>query len=237
MKRTLLATVALTCLGLASARPAHAIACTNCTQETTEVFREMKRGVEVAKQLTVLRDQYRQLQATYETLSHPNAVLDIGRDLLNEQMRSPGTAPTAIPGLAFGSRAARNADRFLDQNRLYAPDGDDFAAQEMRRRAQVTANLQAEALAGMERAQDRMAGLDELQASIEAQPDVTALAAVQARMASEQLFLQNEAANVGRLQLMQQTAARVDQDRAEQAGRRDAEEWRGRSMQAFERAW
>lgn len=235
MKYALLVTVA--CLGLAHARPAHAIFCTNCTSEPTEILREAKRGLEVAKQIGVLRDQYRQLQATYETLSHPNRVLGIARGMLEEQVRNPGSAPSALPGLGFGSQGSAGAGRFLDQNRYYAPQGDDFGAQEMRRRAQVTANLQAEIQAGMERSGERIAHLDELQRSIEDQPDVTAVAAVEARIGSEQLFLQNEANNVARLQLVQQTAGRVDQERAEQAGRRDAEEWRSRSMQAFERPW
>ena len=149
-------------------------------------------------------------------------------------MRNPGSMPGNIPGLSFGSQLSAGASRFLNQNRYHAPQGSDFAAQEMRRREQATANIQAEAQAGMERAEERIAYLDELQRSIQDQPDVTAVAAVEARIGSEHLFLQNEANNVARLQLVQQTADRVDQQRAEQAGRKEAEDWHARAAaQAF----
>ena len=234
MKRVLLASAVVACFGPVSTRPAWALACTNCTQEGTEIFREFARAQQVIAQIGVLKDQYGQLQRTYNVLSHPNQVLGIARGMLEQQMRSPGSTPGNIPGLSFGSQLSAGANRFLNQNRYHAPRGDDFAAQEMRRREQATANVQAEAQAGMERAEERVSYLDELQRSIQDQPDVTAVAAVEARIGSEHLFLQNEANNVARLQLIQQTADRVDQQRAEQAGRKEAEDWHARAAaQAF----
>ena len=232
MKRVLLASAA--CIGLGFAAPAHAIVCSNCTQEGTEIMREVNRAQQVLAQIGVLKDQYAQLQRTYDVLSHPNQVLGIAKGMLEQQMRNPGSIPGNIPGLSFGSQLSAGASRFLNQNRYHAPQGSDFAAQEMRRREQATANIQAEAQAGMERAEERIAYLDELQRSIQDQPDVTAVAAVEARIGSEHLFLQNEANNVARLQLVQQTADRVDQQRAEQAGRKEAEDWHARAAaQAF----
>jgi hypothetical protein len=74
--------------------------------------------------------------------------------------------------------------------------------------------------------------LNQLQASIQDQPDITALAATEARISSEQLYIQNEGNNVARLNLIQQSAARVDQQRAEQAGRREADDWHTRAAAA-----
>ena len=102
----------------------------------------------------------------------------------------------------------------------------------MQRRAQAAANIQAEAQAGMERADERIAYLNQLQQSIQDQPDVTAVAAVGARVSSEHLFLQNEANNVSRLQLIQQTQLRVDQQRAAEHDRQSAEDWTSQSTAA-----
>lgn len=230
MKRVLFATVA--CLGIGLAVPAQAIVCSNCTQEGTEIARNIERVAQAKAQIGWLRDQYNQAARTYETLRHPNRVLDIARGMLDQQMRSPGSAPANIPGLSFGSQVANGARRFLDQNRAAPVEGDDFAAQELRRREQATANIQAEAQAGMERAEERIAHLDELQQSIEGQEDITAIAAVEARLSSEKLFLQNEANNIARLQLVQATAARVDQQRAEQNDRKEALDWHQRARAA-----
>lgn len=230
MKHVLFASAV--CIGVGFAVPARAIVCSNCTQEGGEVIREFKRAAEVVKQIDLLRDQYRQAVRTYETLRHPNQVLGIARGMLDQQMRSPGSAPANIPGLGFGSHVGNGARRFLDQNRAAPVEGDDFAAQEMRRREQATANVQAEAQAGMERAEERIAHLDELQQSIEGQEDITAIAAVEARLSSEKLFLQNEANNVARLQLVQATADRVDRQRVEQNDRKEAREWYGRARAA-----
>ena len=234
MKRALLASAI--CLGLGSASPAHAVLpVTDTAGIATRAIEAARSLGQMVQQYQVMRQQYDQLQATYNVLSHPNQVLGIARGLAQQQMRFPGSTPGSIPGLSFGSQLSAGASRFLDQNRYAAPQGDDFAAREMRRREQATANIQAEAQTGMERADERIAYLSQLQQSIQDQPDVTAVAAVEARIGSEHLFLQNEANNVGRLQLVQQTAARVDQQRAEQAGRKEAEDWHARAAaQAFD---
>ena len=228
MKRILLASAV--CLGLGLAVPAHALLpVTDAASIAARAIEAGKSLGQMVQQYQVMRQQYEQLQATYNVLSHPNQVLGIAKGLAQQQMQSPGSAPGSIPGLSFGSQLSAGASRFLNQNRYAAPQGDDFNAQEMRRREQATANIQAEAQTGMERAEERIAYLNQLQQSIQDQPDVTAVAAVEARIGSEQLFLQNEGNNVARLSLIQQTATRVDQQRAEQAGRKEAEEWRSRA--------
>jgi len=185
------------------------------------------------QQYSMMTQQYEGIMSTVNALSHPNQVMGMAQNMLNQQMQSPGSAPGNIPGLAFGSQLSAGAARFFDQNHHYDPQGNDFAALEMRRQAQVSANLQAEAQAGMDRAEERIASINELQQNIDPQPDVQAVAALQARVQTEHLFLQNETNNVGRLQLLQQVAARVDAQRAEQNGRKDAEDWAQRAGAVF----
>jgi len=233
MKRTLLASAV--CFGLGLAAPAHAVL--PVTDEVSIATRAIEAGKslgQMVQQYNVMRQQYDQLVSTYNTLSHPNQVLEIAKGLGQQQLRSPGSAGSSIPGLSYGSSLSSAASNFLSRNRYSTTQGDDFNAQEMRRREQSTANIQAEAQEGLNRSDERINYLNQLQASIQDQPDVTAVAAVEARIQSEHLYLQNEGNNVARLALMERTMARVDQQRAEQAGRKEAEEWRDRAAaQAF----
>lgn len=227
-----LAGAVLTIAVVAQPATSATVTCLNCTSEPSEIIREGKRVIEVAKQIRWLQRQYEQAKATYEALSHPNEALGIAKGMLDEQIESPSSRPDIVPRLSYGTIMREGALRFLDQNRHSETEGDDFAAQEMRRREQATANIQAEAQAGFERAQERIGFLRELRASIEGQEDVTAVAAVEARLSSEALFLQNEANNIARLQLVQATASRVDQQRAEQNDRKEALDWYRRARAA-----
>ena len=233
MKRALLASVA--CLGLGLAVPARAdmptIDVASITARAAEAGKSL---AQLQQQYTMMRSQYDQLVSTYNTLSHPNQVLEIAKGLGQQQLRSPGSAGSSIPGLSYGSSLSSAANNFLTRNRYSAATGDDFNAKEMIRREQSTANIQAEAQEGLNRSDERINYLNQLQQSIQEQPDVTAVAAVEARIQSEHLYLQNEGNNVARLSLIQQTMTRVDQQRAEQAGRREAEEWHDR---AAAQAW
>ena len=232
MRRALFTSVA--CLGLAFAMPARAVL------PVTDAASIFERATQFTQEIGQMRQQYQMLEQQYEgilqtvnILRHPNQVLGIARGMMQQQIRSPGSTPGNIPGLAFGSQLSGTARRFMDQNRYYMPQGDDFAALEMQRREQATANLQAEVQTGLERAEERLTYLTELQDSIPAQPDVTALAALEARISTEKTFLANEGNNMARLQLIQQTQLRVDANRAEQAGRKDADEWHARASQVF----
>lgn len=229
MKRVLLASASAACLALATPARAAGIPVVDVASISARAIEAAKSLGQMVQQYNVMRQQYDQLVRTYEVLSHPNQVLGIAKGLLQQQMANPGSTPSSIPGLSFGSQLSAGAARFLNQNRYAEVQGDDFAARELRRREQATANIQAEAQAGLERAEERIASLNELRASIEGQPDITAVAAVEARIQSEHLFLQNEANNVARLQLIQQTAARVDAQRVEQSDRAGIEEWHARA--------
>lgn len=238
MKRILLASAACLVLGGSVSRPAYAlfgvgdvvIDPTHIAETTRGILQELN---QFRQTYSMMQQQYQGIMSTVDAVSHPNRIMNMARGLAEQQMRSPGSMPYNIPGLAFGSQLSSGAARFLDQNRQFIPQGNDFAAQEMRRQAQVSANLQAEVQAGMDRAQERIEGIDELQANIDPQPDIQAVSALQARAATEHLYLQNEQNNVARLQLLSQVAARVDAQRAEQKGRQDAEDWAERTRGVF----
>jgi hypothetical protein len=175
---------------------------------------------------TVLQNSYQQLVFTYDTLHHLNAQsLTTAANLLGNAQHLPGSAAAELPGLNYGSNLSGAGQQFYDQNHYYTPEGEDFNAKEMQRRAYATANLQGEAQTSVNAIEHRLAGLNELQASIPEQPDVTAVSAINARINSEQAFLANETNHLHNLQLLQQTQQQVDQQRAEQHGRQQIDEW------------
>jgi len=175
---------------------------------------------------TVARNSYQQLQQTVASVQHLNPqIMNPGQALMNDAMRLPGSASTLMPGLNLGTSQSAAAQPFYNQNQYYAPQGNDFAAAEMQRRQVATANLQGEAQTGMTRIAQRLASLTQLENCIQQQPDVTAVAAIAARINAEHLYLANEGNNIQHLQLLQATQAHVDQQRAEQHGREQADQW------------
>ncbi len=174
----------------------------------------------------VLRNSYTQLEYTVASLQHLNAnALLTAQGLLSNAARLPGSTANALPSLAFGSNLSGYGQQFYNQNHVYTPDGNDFAAQEMKRREYATANLQGEAQTGAAMTNERIASLNELQASIASQPDVTAVSAISARIASERVFLANEQARNQHLQMLLATQQAVSQQRAEQHSRQQLDEW------------
>ena len=170
--------------------------------------------------------------ATFNALSHPNDALAVATGLLQQQIQSPGSLLSTIPGLAFGAQLSGYGQQFYAQNHFYSGQGDDFEAMEMARREQGIDNLQGEAQAGMSSAQERIEYLQEQQASVQDDPDITAVAATESTIASENAYLQNESNNVARIQLMEQTQVQVDEQRSEQNARKEDEDWHAQAAAA-----
>lgn len=191
----------------------------------TDALSIAQRAIQAARQLSELVTQYEMMKAQYEAIAHFNNTLGVARGLLGSGMQLPGSLPTQIPGLAYGSNLSSYGGQFFSQNHYYTPSGTDFAAAEMVRQEQATANIQGEAYIGMQRASQRLTLLQQLQSSVDGQPDLDAVTSAEAHIASEHTFLSNEGNNIARLQLMGQMADRVDAERAEEKGTRDAEEY------------
>lgn len=203
---------------------AQTVFCTNCADEITSIAHQVQVLAQWAQQIQAMRLQYEQLVMTYQSISHLNpGSLQMAAGLLNNASRLPGSEPAAIPGLNYGQGLSGAGQPFYDQNHYYTPQGNDWEVQEMQRREYATANLQGEAQTGITTIRQRLAGLDELQASIPTQPDVQATAAINARIASEKAYLSNETNHIQNLAMLQQTQAHVDQQRAEQYSRQSAD--------------
>lgn len=205
---------------------AQTVFCTNCADEITSIAHQVQVLAQWTQQIQAMRLQYEQLVMTYQSISHHTpGSLQTAAGLLNNATRLPGSAAADMPGLNYGQALSGAGQPFYDQNHYYTPQGNDWTAQEMQRRQYATANLQGEAQTGLTTIQGRLASLTELETSIPTQPDIQATAAFNARINAEKMYLANETNHVQNLQLLQQTQARVDQQRAEQHGRKEAEDW------------
>lgn len=221
MNRILLATTALAFVAVAGLRPAAAqLAVLDGTQAANFItqMQQMKTDWQQAK------DQLGTMNNLLNATQHGNAVMSIARGLMNPVAQMPGANAGAIPGMSFGAGLQGQGQRFYDQNHVFTPTGNDFAAQEMERRQEATANMQGEIQTGMETADGRVSMINEMMDNIQDNDDPTYLAAAQAHIQAEQAFLSNEQTKIARLQVAQASMDRVDQQRAEQHARQEAEE-------------
>lgn len=168
----------------------------------------------------VLQESYQELQMTYASLHHlsPQS-MEVAAGLLSNAQHLPGSAAAAIPGLAYGTNLSGAGAEAYARNHYYTPEGHDWNALEMQRQQYATANLQGEAQTSLTMIAERLTGLNQLQASIPEQPDVTAVTAINARISSEQAFLTNERSHLANLQALQASQQSVDIQRAEQHSR------------------
>jgi hypothetical protein len=223
MRRALLLAVPVLLMAH-SAWPQTVVICPTCTQELPAAINNLAVIAKWVQQIEAMKLQYDQLVMTYDSLHHLNAqTLTTAMSLFASRL--PGSGAAAMPGLNYGEHLSGAGQAFYTQNHYYTPEGHDWNAEELQRREYATANLQGEAQAGMERIGERLAGLTELQNSLPDQPDVTAVNAMNARISSEHAFLSNETNHIANLRMLQATQTQVDQQRAEQHGRQQIDEW------------
>jgi len=218
MRKILLAGVAVAVLAATGApRPAHA------QVPVTDTASIGSRAVEALRALTQMQQQYQQLQQTYQALAHTTSVNGVASQLGLGNVQNPMGAVSRLPGLLNGTNLGAGAQQFLSANRYYQPQGNDFAAQEMQRRAQSNANIQALAQQNLDATQDRMDGLQELQAQIDQSPTTQDMGAVQARLVAESNFIQTQQAQAAHLQVLQRAQDEASRQRLAEWQRQSAE--------------
>lgn len=184
---------------------------------------------QMAQQLQAMQQQYQQLQQTYQAIAHApsDALTDLGRQLDVEGLRNAlpaqsGELAAAMAGTAlgpggFGTAAQGN----LERNRVYAPSGGDFQAQEMQRGATSIAGAQAMASGLYQSASNRIAALRAIEGQLAAAGDAKAVADLAARLAAEQAYIQAQQVQAQSLVLWQQAQMR-NQEQREQERRRQS---------------
>jgi type IV secretion system protein VirB5 len=207
-----------------SAPPAHAV---DLTLDLTQAAHAVVQIQQTVQALNWMMCQYQQLQATTSAVLHANPnVGNIAPALQSSQMQLPGAAASAMPGMTSGTSGVTSAgQQFFNQNSIYQPTGTDFAATEMARQLTATSNIQGQAQTGMAQIASRIASLTALATSIQTQPDVTSVAAVNSQINAEHLYIANESNNLSNLQLMANMQQQASQLRSQQNARMQQEQF------------
>lgn len=214
------AAVAALCL-LAQAPPARAVYCINCATEVTTAAVWLQQAADMVQQYGMLAQQYQAIAHQVE------AAISTARALGSSALRNPLPTVDQMAGVYDGLNlgpVADIADRILTQQRVFAPAGDDWRAQEINRQAQSLAGMQALATQSLTSIQQRQVELADFMAQIGESPDIQQTAALQARLTLEQNFVAGQQLQAINLQVMASQMDRLDRARLEQKSRQDAEE-------------
>lgn len=217
LRLRLLASSAALALAAATPRPAHALFGVGDLVFDPTAF------TNAVQQLAQMEQQLAQLEQTYQALAHTTGVNSLAPSLGLPSVQDPLGSVAQLPGLLSGTSLGGAAQQFLGANRYYQPQGNDFTALELQRRAQATANVQAIAQQNLQATQDRLAGLQDLQAQIDASPTTQDMGAIQARLAAESNFIQTQQAQAQQLALLQRAQEQVSQQREAEWQRQSAD--------------
>lgn len=181
-----------------------------------ELVKEVENGIRTLEQL----------KAQYDAIAHlPDNIRGMAGQLANNgALQNPYPAVNALSRYTGGYGLTEGAAALLEQNRVAEPEGDDWMAEEMNRRATSTANLQAVALQHMQVVEDRQQALQQFYDGIGDSPDIQQTAAIQARLQLEQNFAAGQQAQAQQLTSLVQLQNRVDHQRIEERQRKEAKE-------------
>ena len=182
------------------------------------ILKQVEQIIAMEKQLTTLKDQLAQQQQLFGSLNKLTSMGDVAALLNDPKIRSAlgndfGAVKSALSGGGAGSIAA-NAQAYQQQNEVYTRPGDDFYAQESRRAQQGNAGQAGVAQQMYEAASKRMAGLDQLRQQIGQSEDPKTTMDLQARIATESAFLQNDIVKMQALAMLQNVEAQTREQRA-----------------------
>ncbi len=212
---------AVLCAVLAIASPARA------DLPTIDMYSVAQRAIEAGKQLEQIKAEVQQTENVFQSVAHMTSVAGVasvlGTPMLRNVMPEAGQVGNLLSGGTSTAGLLSSAQGFLQRNQVYRPEGTDYSAQAINSNAVSLANIQAMAMQGLQSLQARMGGLDELQTVIDGQPDVQAMAGIEARIASENGFVQTQAAQGMQLQTLANLQAQVQQQASQQRARAAAD--------------
>jgi type IV secretion system protein VirB5 len=197
--------------------------------DPSNLAQAVEQVTQLVQQLKVLQEQYAQLQATYAAIAHaPQGQLNqLGAQLNVDQYRNAlptqsSTLGAVMNGTGQGTgNLASSTQNYLGQNRVYAPTGTDFQAQEMQRRATSVAGSQAMAAELYQSASNRITTLRAIEAQLANAPDAKAVADIQARLLAEQTYIQAQQVQAQSLAMWQASQQRNEEQRRDEDRRRE----------------
>jgi len=199
--------------------------------DTSNLARNIQQIQQLTQQLQVMQRQYQQLLNTYQAVAHApaDALNQLGRQFDVDRFRNAlppsGVLGPVMNGTALGSGSlASAAQGHLERNRVYAPDGEDFQAGEMRRKAASVAGAQAMASELYQSAADRVTALRGIEGQLAGAPDAKAVADLAARIGAEQAYIQAQQVQAQSLALWQQAQLRNQEQREQERRRQSIDE-------------
>ena len=139
-----------------------------------QVVQQAKNGLQQLQQLEqngqILTNQLTQLRSFYQSFAQLTDVSQLASILQTPAVINPLPQVTQLEGMLSGNgftgQLGSLVQQFVNQNRVYAPTGTDWQAQEMLRTANVTASQMALGNQLYSSAAQRIQGLTELEARL-----------------------------------------------------------------------
>ncbi len=183
---------------------------------------DLKAIAQAKLQVEQLRQHLAQLQQTYSAIAHlpQNELRQLAQQFNNSEFRNPlGSSGTTIGGYTNGGSLTADAQAYRNRNRVYSPDGKDFAAQELGRNANGIANTQAMAARLYQSAASHIQALQTLEGQLATAPDTKTVADIQARISMEQASFQGQQVQAQSLAMLAQSEERNRDQRTDEVRR------------------
>ncbi len=184
------------------------------------------------EQVRQLQQQYQTLQQSLQTAKQTldsvqhlpdQALNEVSRNLSADRLRNALPSGSDVQGMLNGQQLNQQAAQFRDQNRVYQPTGNDFAATEMARNGQSIANSQAMANQLYQSATSRINVLQGLESQLAGAKDAKAVADISARIQQEQAYIQAQQVQAQSLQMWQAAQERNEEQRYNEQRRQRVE--------------
>lgn len=186
----------------------------NLANTTRQVIQTAQQIQQLTQQLSVMQQQYAQLIQTYQAIAHlPDEALQQLVGQLNvQQFRTPlPSSGSLVGGLMNGTgldQLGTLGQQILNQNRLYAPSGTDFAARQLTGTANSIAGVQAMLNNLYQSASGRLTTLQGIEGQLSSAQDAKAVADLSARVQTETTYLQAQQVQAQVLQTWQAAQVR-----------------------------
>ena len=185
---------------------------------------------QLTQQLSVMQQQYSQLVQTYQAVAHlPQTELNqLAQQLNISQFRTPlpslsGTVGSVMGGSGLGNLGSLG-QQYLNQNRVYAPSGSDFQAQQLTGTANSIAGVQAMLDQLYQSAAGRISILQGLEGQLTSAPDAKSVADISARVQTEQTYLAAQQVQAQTLATWQAAQIRNEDQQRQEKRRQDIDE-------------
>ncbi len=197
-----------------------------------QVVQQAKNGLQQLQQLEqngqILTNQLTQLRTFYQSFAQLTDVSQLASILQTPAVINPLPQVTQLEGMLSGNgftgQLGSLVQQFVNQNRVYAPTGTDWQAQEMLRTANVTASQMALGNQLYSSAAQRIQGLTELEARLSTASDPKETLDLIARSNIENGLAQAQALQGQSLVIMQQAEQQAEQQRENEAVRQGADQ-------------